>query len=120
MRVLSLTVALAAAALLAGAAPAEPSPGAAANTRTICLDVMGDVAVQSCRVLPGRLNRDSDYCGCPPDTREVETPVCARGERPQAPSEALRQTRLEASRDGSLVGDTYEGRQICTERSSRR
>jgi hypothetical protein len=67
----------------------------------------------SCRVLPGRLSEDQGTCTCGDPSLEVQAPVCAVGERQPAESRGLQIARRTAARDGSLVGDRFEGSRMC-------
>lgn len=109
--------AVAAAALLSAAVPvaAAPPPGSSPlspATRFICIDVGGQTRPILCRAQASRLDGREDICLCPVG-RRVEAPVCGPGERSQAESRAFELARRSASRDGSLVGDVYDGRPMC-------
>lgn len=104
---------IAAAVMAAGAANAQPI-GQNPPTRTIqCIDVGGRSIPASCNVPGSRLDKREDICTCPAGGQRVEIAVCAKGERPPAESRALNVVRRTAARDGTLVGDTIEGRRIC-------
>ena len=45
----------------------------------------------------------------------VDVPICATGERAPPENVALNRARREAGRDGSLIGDLFEGRPMCVE-----
>jgi hypothetical protein len=104
---------IAAAALAAGAASAQPineNP----PTKTIqCIEVGGQSIPPSCRVPGSRLDKREDICTCPDGGQRVEVAVCGKGERPPAENKALNIARRTAARDGTLVGDTIDGRRIC-------
>ena len=104
---------IAALALTAGAANAQPineNP----PTKTIqCIEVGGQSIPPSCRVPGSRLEKREDICTCPDGGQRVEVAVCAKGEKPPAESKALNVARRTAARDGTLVGDTIDGRRIC-------
>ncbi len=120
MRVLVISAALIAAGLLTGAssvgAPTAP-PGA--DAYLICLDGGRTISAR-CTVLPGRLSNDQGNCDCPGGLRPVAAPVCAAGETPPSESRALRIARRTAARDGSLIGDQFEGAAMCVTARTRR
>lgn len=106
----------AAAALLSGPAFAQ-NPGAPAAT-SVCLDVNGDLLPVVCQVQGSRLDRRDTICQCPEGLR-VDASVCAPGERPPIDNLALSRARKLAGKDGSLVGDSFEGRRMCVDLSRR-
>ena len=67
----------------------------------------------SCRVPGSRLDKREDICTCPAGGQRVEVAVCAKDEKPPPESKALNIARRTAARDGTLVGDTIDGRRIC-------
>lgn len=93
-----------------GAAPAatplHPS------TRIICLDVGGELRPAVCRASSSRLDQSDSICICE-NAQRVEAPVCDRGEKPLSESRTYERARKDAARDGSLVGDTFQGRRMC-------
>lgn len=101
------------AALLAGAAAAQPiseNP----PTRTIqCIDVGGQSIPPVCHVPGSRLDPREDICTCPNGGQRVEVAVCAKGERPPPESKALNIARRQALHDGSLLGDKLGDQRIC-------
>lgn len=104
---------IAALALTAGAAAAQPI-GENPPTRTIqCIDVGGQSIPPTCQVPGSRLDKREDICTCPAGGQRVEVAVCAKGERAPPESKALNIARRQGLRDGSLLGDTIEGRRIC-------
>lgn len=104
---------IAAAALTAGAATAQPI-GENPPTRTIqCIEVSGRSIPPLCQVPASRLDKREDICTCPAGGQRVEVAICAEGERAPPESRALNTARRTAVRDGTLVGDTIDGRRIC-------
>ena len=117
MRVFLTTVGVLAAAILAGASGPVTSP--TEGRHMICLQ-NGRMLPVSCRVLPGRLSDYQGSCSCGNSADEVVAPVCAAGERQPTESRGLQIARRNAARDGSLVGDRFEGSPMCvTPRNSR-
>ncbi|HYE44382.1 MAG TPA: hypothetical protein VEA44_01280 [Caulobacter sp.] len=113
MRTLS-TAAAVLLALAAGptlSAPPGSSPMHPA-TRVICLDVGGETRPAICRGSSSRIDQSDTICICE-DAQRVEAPVCDKGERPLPESRAFELARKDAARDGTLVGDRYEGRRMC-------
>ena len=110
------TLLISAAALLAFGAVANASPpGDNALQPTmgiLCLDVGGQSRPAVCQGGSSRLDQRYDICLCK-NAQRVETPVCGKGERPITENRAYELARKDAARDGSLVGDRYEGRQMC-------
>jgi hypothetical protein len=108
---------IAAAALLAlgasGVVNASPQ-GSATHPKmgVLCLDVGGESRPPVCRGSSSRIDQGYDICLCE-QAQRVETPVCGKGERPITENRSYELARKEAARDGSLVGDRYEGRQMC-------
>lgn len=111
-KALIAVVAIAASAGLAAAqAPLTQNP----PTQTvICLDVGGQSLPAVCQVPASRIDKREDICICHTGVR-VDVPICPTGVRPQAESLAFERARRELARDGSLIGDTFEGRPICVE-----
>lgn len=109
---MKLPILAAALALAAGAALAQPLESDPPTRTILCLDVAGRSEPAICKVAPSRLDLREDICVCAAGMR-VETPVCARGETPPAESARFERVRRLASRDGSLIGDLYEGRRMC-------
>jgi len=108
-----LTLALAAA--LTAAAPAWAQPiDENPPTKTIqCIDVGGQSIPASCNVPGSRLDQREYICTCPNGGQRVEVAVCAKGQKPPPEGRALNVARRKAARDGSLLGDTLDGRPIC-------
>lgn len=52
-------------------------------------------------------------CTCPLGGVRVEVPICAKGENPPGENKALNVVRRTGARDGTLVGDTVNGKPIC-------
>jgi len=104
------TMALAASAGMASAqAPLSQNP----PTQTIiCLDVSGATLPVSCKVPASRLDKREDICVCNTG-RRVDVPICAPGVRAPAENVALNRARRDAAKDGSLIGDLFEGQPMC-------
>lgn len=111
MRILLIS---AAALLTFGTAANASPPGAptAPKTGVLCLDVSGASRPAVCKGAGGRLENDYDICLCE-NAQRVEAPLCGKGEQPITENVAYERARKEAARDGSLVGDLYEGRPMC-------
>ena len=105
-----------AAALLAfgtsGAVNASPDSATHPKMGIMCLDVGGESRPPVCRGSSSRIDQGYDICLCE-NAQRVETPVCGKGERPITENRSYELARKDAARDGSLVGDRYEGRQMC-------
>jgi len=98
---------------LAGAAASQEGGSATKPTKGIlCLDVGGEARPPVCRGSSSRIDQGYDICICETAQR-VETPVCGKGEKPPTENRAYELARKDAARDGSLFGDTYEGRRMC-------
>jgi hypothetical protein len=110
MRRLTLSLIAAMAAGAAQAQPIDENP----PTRTIqCIEVGGQLIPASCNVPGTRLDTREYICTCPNGGQRVDVAICAKGEKPPPESKALNIARRTAIRDGSLIGDTVEGRPIC-------
>jgi hypothetical protein len=105
------TLAFLAALGAAGAASAQPSQGGDRTTQ--CIDAGGQLIPAVCQTPGSRLNTRELICNCTNGGSRVEVPVCAKGQNPPAEGKALNVARREASRDGSLFGDTLNGQPIC-------
>ncbi|MBI1407947.1 MAG: hypothetical protein GC145_17670 [Caulobacter sp.] len=92
----------------AGAAGSSLHP----STRVICLDVGGELRPATCRTSASRLDQSDSICICK-NAQRVEAPVCDRGEKPVSENRTYELARKEAARDGSLVGDLFQGRRMC-------
>lgn len=101
-------LALAASASVALAGPMSNPP----TERTICIDVGGQSLPAVCKVPSSRLDRREDFCRCHQGIK-VTAPVCGPGERAPSENIAYEKARKAAARDGSLIGDLYEGRSMC-------
>jgi hypothetical protein len=99
--------------LAAGAATAQSSTLGNPATTVQCIDVSGRILPARCNVPAGRLDKSEYICLCPAGGDRIEVPVCARDERPPPESRAFERLRKQVSRDGSLAGDTFDGRRIC-------
>jgi len=98
---------------LAGAAAAQPVNERPPTWTIQCIDVSGNTAPASCTVPASRVDQSELICTCPAGGLRTRVPICAAGQRPPPESAALNRTRKAAARDGSLEGDTFEGRPIC-------
>ena len=65
-----------------------------------------------CTVPGGRLDQREDICLCH-DGQRVSAPVCGPGEKAPRENIAFDRARKAAARDGSLLGDLYDGRSMC-------
>jgi hypothetical protein len=111
MRIQTLT--LLAAFALAGAASAQPANENPPSKTIQCIEVGGQQIPPVCDVPASRIESREYICICPAGGQRVDVAVCAKGQKPPAESKALNVVRREASRDGSLVGDTINGQPIC-------
>ena len=98
--------------LLAGSAMAQSGKGVAPGTTIQCIRVDGTEAPPLCDVPGSRLDKSEYICTCR-DGQRIDVPICAKGEKRPPEGVALYRVRRELSRDGSLVGDRFEGRPIC-------
>jgi hypothetical protein len=102
-----------AAALMAGAAGAQPineNP----PTRTIqCIDVGGNLIPATCNVPGSRLDTREYICTCPNGGQRVDVAICAKGQKAPPEGKALNLARREGIRDGTLIGDMVKGQPIC-------
>jgi hypothetical protein len=116
MRTLTLAATAALVLALSGLPAAAAPPGGMTargpDTRIICLDVGGETRPALCRASSSRIDQSDILCLCE-NAQRVTAPVCGAGERPQAESRRFEKARKLAARDGSLVGDLYEGRRMC-------
>ncbi len=78
----------------------------------ICLDVSGATLPIVCKVPASRLDKREDICSCPQGMRTT-VPVCGPGQAAPGETVALNAARREAARDGSLIGDLFQGQPIC-------
>lgn len=117
MRKLPIAAAIASLLVLgaaAGPSLSAPGQGLEPATRTICLDVGGELRAATCRADASRLDKRDIICLCG-DAQTVQAPVCDRGEKPIAENRTYELARKEAARDGNLIGDTFEGRRMCVQ-----
>lgn len=112
MRSLLIAPVLAAAGLLTAAAAQPGSSPLSPAVQDICLDVGGQTLPVYCQAPASRIDQRYDICICPMG-RRVQAPVCAPDERPQPETRAFENARRAAAKDGSLVGDLFEGRPMC-------
>ena len=117
MRALSLAVA--AALVLGGAAfaqPASSTPPAASprDGATLCLDGLGVSHPPICTKMSAtRQPSAPDICICTGPYRTVKAPWCAPGESPPPDTAAFDRARAKAAQDGSLFGDLFQGKSMC-------
>lgn len=78
----------------------------------ICLDVSGGTLPIVCKVPASRLDKREDICSCPQGMRTTVA-VCGPGQTAPGETVALNAVRREAARDGSLIGDLFQGQPIC-------
>lgn len=107
------TLYLAAAALIMATPAAAQSMDNPPTWTIQCIEVAGRSAPAVCRVPGSRVDQREDICTCPDGGQRVEVPICAKGVRPPPENLALERFRSKAARDGSLMGDMFEGRQVC-------
>lgn len=62
---------------------------------------------------------EDDFCVCPSASIRTKASWCADGQKPPVESAALVRARRAAAEDGSLIGDTFEGRPMCVRRPPR-
>lgn len=106
-----LTLAVVMATLAAAPTWAQPI---VPEARTIqCISSGGRVIPKSCDVADGKLAGRERMCTCPLGGVRVEVPICAKGENPPGENKALNVVRRTGARDGTLVGDTVNGKPIC-------
>ena len=102
-------LALAASGSLARAADLTSNPPTKSE---VCLDVSGSTLPVVCKAPASRLDKREDICICP-EGQKVEIAICGKGESPPAENVAYDRARRLAMRDGSLLGDMYEGKRMC-------
>ncbi len=105
-----------AALAVASVAAAQPSsaPHSSEPAATLCLDTLGGSHPPVCHSMSAsRLASPPDICLCHGPYMQVRAPYCAPGEKPPAESAAMEHARAKAAKDGSLFGDSYEGRRMC-------
>jgi len=109
------TALIAAAAFVASAGLAWAQAPLTENPPTqtvICLDVGGQTLPVTCKVPGSRLDQREDICTCRIGTR-VDIAICPAGVKPPVENLAYEKARKVAARDGSLLGDLYEGKPMC-------
>ncbi|MFN3513789.1 MAG: hypothetical protein ACK41C_12125 [Phenylobacterium sp.] len=106
-----ILIAAAGALALTGPAAAQSLDNPPTET-VLCLDVGGRSLPPVCKVPGSRLDPREDICICREGMRVI-APICPPGVRPPAESVAYEKARQLAARDGTLVGDLYEGRPMC-------
>lgn len=95
------------------AAPTWAGPTAPGDRTIQCISVGGQLIPKSCDVADGRLAGRERMCTCPLGGVRVEVPICVRGQTPPGESKSLNVARRTGARDGTLVGDTVNGKPIC-------
>lgn len=106
-----ILIAAAAAVMSSSAFAADLSANPPTRTKT-CLDVDGSSLPVVCSLPASRLDMRENFCSCPAG-HMVDTPVCANGQKPQAENRTYLRARRAAARDGSLLGDSYQGQPMC-------
>lgn len=101
------------AGLAAGTVQAQPVSERPPTWTIQCVDVSGALEPTVCKVPPSRVDATEFICSCPRGGMRTRVPICAAGDEPPPEKVALNRVRREASRDGTLEGDLFEGRQIC-------
>jgi len=81
-------------------------------TTEVCLDVGGGTLPIVCKVPASRLDKREDICSCPQGMRTT-VPVCGPDQAAPGETVALNSARRAAARDGSLVGDLFQGQPMC-------
>lgn len=109
-----MTLVLAGAAMLAagGTQAAQNMSANPPTETTICVDVGGGTLPAVCKVPGSRLDQREDICICR-EGRTVKAPVCPEGVRAPTESRLFENARAAAARDGSLIGDLFEGKPMC-------
>src|SRR5690606_6696806 len=107
MRIMAVALAGAATLAFGGVSAAGDMSANPPRETILCLDVGGASLPATCRVPSSRLDQREDICLCR-QGRMVKAPVCPPGVKAPAESRVYENARLEAARDGSLLGDTYE------------
>ncbi|HEX2559902.1 hypothetical protein [Phenylobacterium sp.] len=107
---------VAALALIAGAAQAQSPMNQNPPTQTtLCLEVNGSIIPPVCHRPASRVDQREDICLCSNGGIRVDAPVCAPGERPPAESRVFENARRDAGRDGTLMGDMWQGQRMCVD-----
>jgi hypothetical protein len=110
MRILTLGLAVALCASAAAAQPINENP----PTRTIqCIETGGQLVPAVCRTPASRLDTREYICTCPNGGMRTEVSICAKGQAAPAEGKALNIARAAGMKDGTLVGDTVNGKPIC-------
>lgn len=107
------TVALIIAGLTGATVLAQPASAPTPTRTTQCLEPGGRTVPAVCDVPVSRLDRGEYLCTCPTGGQRVAVEVCAKARAPPPESQALNRKRRSAAVDGSLVGDSLDGRPIC-------
>ena len=105
-------------AVLISGAPALAQSPQSPTVTTVCLDVSGATLPVVCQMESSRLDRRDVFCHCPEGQR-VDAPVCGPNEHPPAENLSLYKARRIAGQDGTLVGDTFQGKRMCVDVSGR-
>ena len=117
MRALFLT-ALAGFAAVTAVAVAQPAGQShrSQTPATLCLDGIGINHAPICHSQSAsRFATPPDICTCEGPYRQVEAPYCAKGQTPPSDTAAFDHARAKAAEDGSLFGDSYQGKPMCVE-----
>lgn len=113
MRLSTLALALVLASLSGTTVLAQPLAQTLPARTIQCIAPGGQLIPKSCDVADGRLVGRERICTCPSGGVRVEVAACAKGEKPPGESKALNVARRDGARDGTLVGDTVNGKPIC-------
>lgn len=109
----TLTI-IAAALALSACTAVEGERLARSEPYTICVGNSGETRPALCRGgSPSRVIEDRGACTCSGPEFPVLVRPCGAGERPPAQSAAYERALRDLGRDGSVIGDRYEGREIC-------
>ncbi|MDO1558391.1 hypothetical protein Q0812_02985 [Brevundimonas sp. 2R-24] len=91
----------------------SPDTRPAPDAITLCLTSLGTQVAAVCRNPGGSQSGYEGFCVCPIEARQVAAPPCPEGEDPPTPNREYERARMEAARDGSLYGDSYNGQAMC-------
>lgn len=105
---------LAAALTLSACTAVDGERVARSEPYTICVGNGGETRPAICRGgSPSRVVEDRGACTCSGPEFPVVVRPCGSGETPPAQSAAYERAVRDLARDGSLIGDRYDGREIC-------
>jgi hypothetical protein len=110
----TILLSLAALGLSVGLACADPLSDNPPKSTTICLNTGGQMIPARCQIgEASRLDAREDICICPAGAQQVKAPVCPPGVNPAPESAAVERARMQALKNGSLVGATWQGQPMC-------